>query len=488
MKTLLTISFLAFSLLSFGQNYKLFNASSQKLFAYQPAADSTIEIAFDSIIMVGNDSVYYNYTELGNQFASDTCQFWGGPFCTKQDKPSWLGYLVIYDNISQYKFFTNLNDTLSFNFNLMPGDSSLFYQDASQRFYFQYEGSDTATVLGTLDSLKYYRISHYDLSGNSINLALNNERIVIGKEIGLIDFFKIDLFPFLLKPVSLIGNLSPAGGIISLTNEMIYDHQIGDEIQYLDEKSNLDGPPWLNYKNYIKYVFLGRVDTQDSIIYTVERLINKTDSNLLLMDTITLRYNKSGIKAHLPFAQIDQNNILLTKRFYKADYCNFSLWTYSATPQYLAYCDLDNCWGDYDIPGPPPSEKTIFVCGLGLYLDRSSVSVPPPIGYSSIHNIIYFKKDGIQCGNEAFASIEDHNTDDAYFSVYPNPTTDILYVKSKLNSSGILLITNVNGQELRKITITDQHTTIDISDLKNGMYLIKYKGDSFVSVKKIIKE
>ncbi len=110
--------------------------------------------------------------------------------------------------------------------------------------------------------------------------------------------------------------------------------------------------------------------------------------------------------------------------------------------------------------------KNHFVCGLGLYLDRSSVSVPPPIGYSSIHNIIYFKKDGIQCGNEAFASIEDHNTDDAYFSVYPNPTTDILYVKSKLNSSGILLITNVNGQELRKITITDQHTTIDISDLK----------------------
>ncbi|HOW24403.1 MAG TPA: T9SS type A sorting domain-containing protein [Bacteroidales bacterium] len=469
------------------QNFTLFNASSKKTFTDDPMAGSTFSIAFDSVTNFGNDSLYFNLMGLGNEIYSDTCEFWGGPFCIQQNKPSWLGSAIIFDNISLYRFITSRSDTLIMNFDLLPGDSSLFYQDAIGKFYMVYEGSDTITTLGIVDSARFYRISNTDASGNTIHSPLNNEGIVVGKQLGLIDFFRIDSFPQILQPLSLIGNRSPDAGLFQLTNEILYDHQPGDEIQYEDRFSHEGGPPWENYHRFIKHHFIERTDTQDSIIYLVARSTFEADSTTEVLDTITLRYQRNEILAVLPFDDIDQSDRLVTKRLYKAGYCDFDLWTYSITPGYLIYCSEDNCWGPYDIPGPPPDEEKIYACGLGLYSDKSSVISPPPWGYWSDYRVIYFKKDGITCGDDLIVQVRDPFHLPVSFNTFPNPVRDKLTIHSDFSGVRMLKINNLDGKELLGMVLDEANTIIDVSKWKPGIYIVKMISSHQIAISKIIK-
>ncbi|MCX6233341.1 MAG: T9SS type A sorting domain-containing protein [Bacteroidetes bacterium] len=488
MKNVLTIILTTLSILAMSQNYKLFNANSKKLYGDLPSEDSTFSLAFDSVKSVGTDSVYFIYTGLGDEIETDSCEFWGAEWCIQQSKPSWLGSHVICDNIGGYRFLTAQSDTLHFNFSLLPGDSSLFYQDESQGFFMVFEGIDTTTVMNIADSAKFYRISHTDASGNIINSALNGKRIIVGKAMGLIEFFRIDEFPEVLLPLNLIGNVSPDAGLLGLTNEMIYDHQPGDEIQYRDIYDMEEGPPWCNYHRYIKHLFLDRIDTQDSIIYKVARFTFEVGDSAQLCDTITLKYKKDEVLASIPFDYIDQSNKLVIKKLYKADCCGLNFWTYTITPEYLIYCDDDNCWGSYDIPGPPPEEKTIYVCGLGLYSDESSIIYPPPTGYWYWYGIIYFKKNEIICGEEIIVGIGDPDRSVDLFNVYPNPAHDFIIIQSQATGNSIITISEMNGQEIMKSIINDPVSRIDIGRLKSGMYLVKLISGNNVEVMKIIKE
>ena len=486
MKKSLTAIIVFLTLVSSGQDYKLFREGSKKLYSYYPTAGLSSGIEFDSVIISGSDSVYYTYTGIGNEIESDTCVFWGGTYCSRQDRPLWFGPRIISNNDGIYRFITDFADTLSFSFDILPGDSALFYEDVSQQFYMIYEDADTSTILGIPDSARFYRVAHYDGSGNIINSPLNDEMIIVGRDMGLANFFRIDSFPLVLQPLSLIGNLAPTAGLVSLTNGMVYDHQSGDEIQYLDQYYMLGGPPFYNYTNYIKHIFLERSDTEDSIIYTVERITYKTDSNLLIQDTIIIRYERNRGIAEIPFDKLNQETALVITKLYAGDYCDLKLWTYRLRPGYLVYCPADNCWGIYDIPGPPPNEETIYACGLGIYLDRSSVSMPPPEGYSYINKIIYFKKDGVECGEEIIVNVNEHEVQHSGFTVYPNPAKDMLYISNGKDMAGTIQLSDLTGRQLIRKSATGQLIQLDISGLAEGIYLVSLINDSSVEVKKIM--
>ncbi|MCF1421896.1 T9SS type A sorting domain-containing protein [Mangrovimonas futianensis] len=75
----------------------------------------------------------------------------------------------------------------------------------------------------------------------------------------------------------------------------------------------------------------------------------------------------------------------------------------------------------------------------------------------------------------------------AGFSVYPNPTNDLIYVKS-LTSLNSLSIYNLMGQEVMNTNDVKSSEGIDISHLTSGTYLLKVigsNGESFT--KRIIK-
>ncbi len=59
------------------------------------------------------------------------------------------------------------------------------------------------------------------------------------------------------------------------------------------------------------------------------------------------------------------------------------------------------------------------------------------------------------------------------FSIYPNPASDFLMIKSDKVEK--ITIFNVAGQFIKSVVIEDSHAKIDVSDLSTGTYLLKVK-------------
>jgi hypothetical protein len=63
----------------------------------------------------------------------------------------------------------------------------------------------------------------------------------------------------------------------------------------------------------------------------------------------------------------------------------------------------------------------------------------------------------------------------SFFQVYPNPTTDLLFIKS--NKSAQFQLRDITGLFIRSISITgNSEKSISLSDLKPGVYLIGHSG------------
>ncbi len=70
-------------------------------------------------------------------------------------------------------------------------------------------------------------------------------------------------------------------------------------------------------------------------------------------------------------------------------------------------------------------------------------------------------------------------------SIYPNPTSNTITIGTP--STGIITIHNPRGQQLLQQKITESITTIDVSNMPGGMYVVKVIGENGVKVGKFVK-
>jgi hypothetical protein len=79
-------------------------------------------------------------------------------------------------------------------------------------------------------------------------------------------------------------------------------------------------------------------------------------------------------------------------------------------------------------------------------------------------------------------------TNNFIVSLYPNPTSEIINVKTALNSIGSPYIIYDNmGRTLLSGIINDENTSIEVSNLSGGIYLFKV-GENSIQTFEIIKE
>jgi hypothetical protein len=82
----------------------------------------------------------------------------------------------------------------------------------------------------------------------------------------------------------------------------------------------------------------------------------------------------------------------------------------------------------------------------------------------------------------------EQNKQEEGFSVYPNPSFDIITIETSGTSfNGNLSIMNLNGQELLTCQIKDHQTQLDISNLPGGIYFVRIIGNKTVKEEKIVK-
>jgi hypothetical protein len=228
--------------------------------------------------------------------------------CLKQNKTGWAGSSVLNINNSVYTFLQDDGDEISFDFNTNMNDTNLVYIDGTQMLKMSYANTSLTQVLGLSDSVNYYHLYHTDLLGNQISSGLNQFQIAVGKQLGLISFFKIDSFPAQINTLQLLGDQSTSAGFFELNNEMLYDYAVGDEYQYY-LGSNHSNPSWgwyvTDYSKYIKYTILNKTLTPDSLIYLASRNTNNLLTNTQILDTIYLRYSRNDVIAGIPYEIFD---------------------------------------------------------------------------------------------------------------------------------------------------------------------------------------
>ncbi len=82
-------------------------------------------------------------------------------------------------------------------------------------------------------------------------------------------------------------------------------------------------------------------------------------------------------------------------------------------------------------------------------------------------------------------SIEDNlSSDDQEISVYPNPASDIIYLKNMTETGMYLSIYKIDGNLIQREIISDANQSVDISNLTKGIYIVRINNRTI----KLIKE
>jgi hypothetical protein len=140
----------------------------------------------------------------------------------------------------------------------------------------------------------------------------------------------------------------------------------------------------------------------------------------------------------------------------------------------------------------PTNESYIGTSGFSIYngehslfdeygLSTSSLGVPTWY-YISTTPMVRMNFDP----SSATTSNYENNTD--YLNIYPNPSSGLLNIDQNKDAIYNLSITNVLGQVINTSVISNMNNTLDLSDLKKGVYLIELRDKVNIFSEKLIFE
>ena len=87
--------------------------------------------------------------------------------------------------------------------------------------------------------------------------------------------------------------------------------------------------------------------------------------------------------------------------------------------------------------------------------------------------------EGFHQGEAGGVPIDDLLSVFGQIRVYPNPTTQRLQIEREVASKPLFLqLTDINGKALEKQSISDLKSTLDLSGLANGLYILRLSDGS----------
>lgn len=88
---------------------------------------------------------------------------------------------------------------------------------------------------------------------------------------------------------------------------------------------------------------------------------------------------------------------------------------------------------------------------------------------------------------ELLSEVKEIKLDQNFFTIYPNPTTDIVYIKNSDNKiiNFQVEIYSIDGKLVKSTQENSNLISLDIRDLKAGTFIVRIKSDNVFSVKKL---
>lgn len=132
---------------------------------------------------------------------------------------------------------------------------------------------------------------------------------------------------------------------------------------------------------------------------------------------------------------------------------------------------------------PNPGDVfTILREGRNLSGSFATVNLPTLSGGKVWNAVEYNNSDGVRISVNTTLSVSNIDKESLKFKIYPNPVSDKIYI------SGVSTISNVsiydfNGRRILEAELSDVNSSIDLSALPFGVYLLKVKEETFKFVK-----
>ena len=74
------------------------------------------------------------------------------------------------------------------------------------------------------------------------------------------------------------------------------------------------------------------------------------------------------------------------------------------------------------------------------------------------------------------------------FNIRPNPVSDVMIVDvDQKDISGLLTVFSISGKEILNKELTESQTSVDLSLLQSGMYIVRLKHNDLIELKKVVK-
>ena len=502
-KTLLiTLTFFSSFVVS-AQNYQCLQNGVKHYFTNSSGYLRGIRI--DSVRTSGTDILYYPFHTPRGRYS----YLPGTPVLLDSTGGSWLGKKVIQQNDGTFLFGNMWGDTVVIKTQAHTGDSWIFYNDTTQRYYVaNLSVTDTMTVLGVLDSIKKINLSAYDDTGFAAHDSINSFQIILSKNNGFVKAIDLYTFPYhapdsvyykgldfyldVLTSYDAISWGPPPSATSSqftLTHyiapvwSQIFDRSPGDVFEY-----NVSFPSFflyyytrtivcldsvinkISYPDSDDYHYSGWIDTG----YTYATNHSQTFHNTPVIDTTLMpeEYNPTVVPPHY-----DQSVL----QYYVPNDT-----TYCAVGTLYKFIQneiIGSTWEDllFENSGVQRTYKT----GLGMvhYYDYDAGN-----DFSWDTTLTYYVKSGASCGHYTpphHPSVVNniYLTQNAY-TIYPNPASTELNISAPGKITSVT-INSILGEAVYTGIYNSEQVQVNIAGLPTGIYFVKVNG---TEVRKFIKE
>ncbi len=459
---------------------------------------------------LNGDTIFYNYAIHRDTALKRDAELAYSGRCVWFNAPNWdAGKMLISPNSGITYLFREL-DTLVIRHTGAVGEEWPMYHYAdSTRLIAQVVSIDLFDDVWIVDSVKTIVFNRYDLNSNLVEDPMNGKSVSLYKNNGIRSTFDMYYFPFdtvTLKRVD--PNVINANSTYLNRPVPI----VGDILTQCSSSSIFPGPFG---SSYCVSTIVNSVQQSDFQTFLISATTNASTSNTSLqynpnpevvtvtssssevvdyiystyLDTIIpfvclsgamplqngIPYNYKSEQSwtcSLPEVEINECNQLFTDEFSEELQCNVGFIPFECfegrTTIYAAYVGV--IYSRYDTFGSLWEEYTI-------YEDR----------------IRYMNNTNISCGNWFVVGMNEEISKSVFgIALSPNPTTGmvILTVADGTNFNKMTAeVYGPTGQLIRKgITVGEQSTSIDLSDVSNGMYLIVVSDGKLLLSSKVVKQ
>ncbi|MBO9703764.1 MAG: T9SS type A sorting domain-containing protein [Sporocytophaga sp.] len=447
---------------------------------------SFIPVSIESTRLVNEDTLYDNFrifkrTDLGE------------PECIISNRGyAWTGKNIIMTKDQQEIFINSNDDSLIFKKYANVNDSWIFFQTEQNHFL--------ATVIGKgLETFNIYEDQVTDsvltitvsLNKNEDNSPLshpfNGREWKISKKYGFVKTYDILHFPEDTNSLLLAGVDQFNIGVKNITEKEIYDFEVDDEF-HIEEYSIYAGEI---VENKIRQIILEKSFSNDSIVYQMEVLENKTKGSIYGGEEIfTVHLDTILIKVALTPDLNGINQIPLKKNEDDFEASYNSQFLRLGDPSVMIKRVND---GSYSrkVVGDSCYQEMYIIPSMDYYREYAQGLGGPYYNLSGdilskdSRQLVYYKKGTIEKGKPLDLVLGLYpNMLGRAVSLSPNPAKD----RIKISIEGVLntyyKIYNNEGREVLNGSFPTNEESIDITSLREGIYsvmILKEGGVLYIS-------